>query len=298
MAIATKLSIVFLNFNRIKETKYTVERLLELTAHRDEIEIIAVDNGSSDGTADYLKKHTEIITLLLPDNDGIAGYNHGFKQAKGKYILVLDDDSCPDTLHGIDHALNYLDKSPETGIIACRIISPDDSTQWSWHLPKTNKLGPSPFFVGCGFIIRTEVFRQIGWYPEDFFLYQNEIDVSFKTLQLGYEIVYDPICIIRHRGIPNQRPGWRRVFYPTRNTLWLIRQYYPQPIAAYMIFSRLIIGLVRALQFGELPQYFKAAQSGLMINVNKTVLSSDLRNRFSPFWVQNSLLHQILRVHF
>ena len=295
MTSPIKLSIVFLNFNKLAETRFTCTRLQELCANRDDIEIIAVDNGSADGTTEYLQEQAAIISILLPDNGGIAGYSAGFNKAQGQYLLILDDDSCPLALAGIDQALQTLDQRSDIGVIAAHIQTPDGKPQWSWHLPVSDKFSRSPFFIGCGFIIRRELFAKIGWYPEDFFLYQNEIEVSFQVRLQGYDIFYDPACIIVHRGTPSQRPGWRRVFYPTRNTLWLIRRYYPQPQASYLILSRLIIGLVRAVNFSEVNAYFKAARDGLFQPITKNILPPDLRKTFLPFWKQNSLIHHLLR---
>lgn len=290
---ALKLSIVYLNFNRLAESQLTTQILVDLCAQRPDYEIIAVDNGSNDGTAEYLSSQTGITALLLDDNSGIAGYSKGFEQAQGEYILVLDDDSCPADLDGIARVIERMDKTPTIGITACYIEGLDGKPQWSWHLPLQQILGPSPFFIGCGFVIRRDLFKKIGWYPDPFFLYQNEIDVSFKVRQLGYDILYDPACVIIHRGIPNQRPGWRRVFFPTRNTLWLIRSYYPRPQAYYMLFSRILIGLYSACLFGQLSSYLKAVREGLFNPVDKTILSAELRKQCLPFWKQNSLFHQL-----
>ncbi|MBT3812913.1 MAG: glycosyltransferase [Gammaproteobacteria bacterium] len=295
MTSPIKLSIVFLNFNKLTETQETAIHLQALCATRHDIEIIAVDNGSVDGTAEYLQAQPGIISILLPDNSGIAAYSAGFNKAQGDYLLILDDDSCPQNLSGIDQALLTLDQRDDIGVIAAHIQTPDGNPQWSWHLPISDTFCRSPFFIGCGFLIRRELFAKIGWYPDDFFLYQNEVDVSFQVRLQGYDIFYDPACIIVHRGIPSQRPGWRRVFFPTRNTLWLIRRYYPQPQASYLIFSRLIIGLTCAVRFNELITYFKAVRDGLLLPITKNSLPPELRKSFLPFWKQNSLIHQLLR---
>lgn len=291
----TKLSIVYLNFNRLVETTNTTQQLIKLCQAVPDVEIIAVDNGSSDGTAEFLSAQPEIISLLLADNLGIAGYSAGFNLAKGDYILVLDDDSCPVDLESITRAIERMDQSPQIGVTACHIETIDGEQQWSWHLPKEQVLDTSPFFIGCGFIIRRKLFQEIGWYPDSFFLYQNEIEVSFKVRLQGYDIVYDPECLVIHRGTPNQRPGWRRVFFPTRNTLWLIRRYYPQPLACYMLLSRLAIGFYSACLFGQYRYYFKAVREGLFSPIKKTKLPLNLRYEFLPFCKQNSLFHQLFK---
>lgn len=294
---AKRLSIVFLNYNKLAETKQTIERLSQICANKQEIEIIAVDNGSSDGTAEYLKNQTVAKAILLEENTGIAGYNKGFQEATGQYYLVLDDDSCPQNMDSVEKMMMVLDEHNEIGIIACHIESPDGTAQSSWHLPQTASFGPSPFFVGCGFIIRSDLFRSINWYPDSFFLYQNEVDIAFKVRQKGYQIFYAPDCVVTHRGIPSRRPGWRRVYYPTRNTIWLIQRYYPQPQASYMIASRLVIGLVRAIQFRQLINYYRAVKDAFKQRPGKQKACADVLKESEAFWRQNSIFHYLFRMN-
>jgi GT2 family glycosyltransferase len=297
IAFTKRLSIIFLNYNKLAETRQTVEQLTRLCESKSEIEIIAVDNGSGDGTAEYLKSKEEIKSILLEENIGIAGYNKGFQQASGQYFLVLDDDSSPQSMESVANMMKILDDRDDIGIIACHIESPDGTAQSSWHLPKKECFGPSPFFIGCGFIIRSELFRSINWYPENFFLYQNEIDIAFKVRMKGFKIYYSPDCVVIHRGIPSQRPGWRRVYYPTRNTIWLIQHYYPQPQASYMIASRLVIGLVRALQFRQMVNYLKAVKDAFRQPHSKQNLSGEILKDSEEFWHQNSIFHYLFRMN-
>jgi GT2 family glycosyltransferase len=290
-----KLSIVTLNYNRLHESRYTIEKLLEMCADRADIEIIAVDNNSKDGTAEFLRREEGVQEILLSTNDGIAGYNVGFEKAAGEFILVLDDDSCPADSKTLDLLISTLSDNPATGVVACHIETPEGNPQWKWHLPHNRQFGISPFFIGCGFAIRRELFERIEWYPGNFFIYQNEIDVSFKVRQEGFEIVYHPLCRVIHRGVPSTRPGWRCVYYPTRNTIWLIKKYYPQPIAAYMLISRVLIGFGRALYLRQLPSFYKALCDAYAEPVKKSILSREIRSVTRPFWRQNSIFHHLFR---
>jgi GT2 family glycosyltransferase len=288
------LSIVFLNFNRLAETRRNVELLREMVGSRRNVEIIAVDNGSEDGTRAYLQQQKDIKAVLLDYNGGIAGYNEGFERAEGACILVLDDDSCPRDAAVIDKVLRIFRTRPDVGLVACRIENSDGSPQWSWHLPEEEGAGPSPFFVGCGFAVRKRLFHKAGWYPGRFFLYQNEIEVTFKIRQQGYLVWYCPDCRVVHRGDPGSRPGRRRIFYPTRNTIWIIRKFYPQPLAGLMIFSRLVIGLGRALYFRELAAYGQAVVEAFREPVRKRILSADIRRDTRAFQRQNSIVYHII----
>jgi GT2 family glycosyltransferase len=290
-----KLSIVLLNFNRLEETKYTIEKLIGMVGGKREYEIIAVDNNSKDGTAEYLQSKIEIRSVLLDTNHGIAGYNEGFAIAQGEYILVLDDDSCPKQLSALEKITSVLDANNNIGILACHIETPSGAPQWKWHMPQEFHFAVSPFFIGCGFAIRRDLFKRIGWYPGEFFIYQNEIDVSFKVRQQGYNIYYHPDCRVIHRGIPSQRPGWRCVYYPTRNTIWIILKYYPRLLASYMIFSRILIGFGRAVYLWQMKAFFNAIRDAFSSPVEKQLLNADIRSISKGFFKQNSIIHQVLK---
>jgi GT2 family glycosyltransferase len=290
-----RLSIVYLNFQRLAETRQTTERLKALTAGRRDIEVIAVDNASRDGTGEYLTTQQDwLLPILLERNDGIAGYNIGFAKSRGDYVFVLDDDSCPMDEATLDRAIALLDENPSIGVVASDIFNADGSRQWSWHLPVAQDFAEAMAFVGCGFAIRRALFAQIGWYPAEFFLYQNELEVAFRVHLAGYRIVFEPRCRVVHRGDPQTRPGQRRVFYATRNTLWLLRRYARAPKRAYLIGSRLLIGLLNAARFGQLAAYARAVRAGLSEPIPRRELPANIHALFLPFWRQNSVFHQFI----
>jgi GT2 family glycosyltransferase len=290
-----KLSIIFLNYNRLTETRYTIAQISRLLEDRNDVEIIAIDNGSTDGTGKFLQTQKDWVNVIsLPHNTGIAGYNVGFKQAKGDYLLVLDDDSHPVDNITLDRIIQCLDTRPDVGVVACRIESLKGEQIYTWHLPKNDEPGKSMAFVGCGFAIRRTLFEKIGWYPADFFLYQNEMEVAIRVMRLGYKIVYDPSCRVIHRQSTIGRTNWRRVYYPTRNTIWLIRRYFPFPFAAYLIGSRLFFGLIRAIQSLEFGWYYRAVCDALYTPIEPQILPLTLRQDLTTFWRQNSIFHKII----
>ncbi|OQW94038.1 MAG: glycosyltransferase [Beggiatoa sp. IS2] len=291
-----KLSIVFLNYNRLAETRYTLAHLQHLLTARDDIEIIAVDNGSSDGTREFLQSQTQgVHVICLDTNTGIAGYNEGFQRARGQYVFVLDDDSHPVDSVTLDRLIEHLDTQPQVGVVACRIENPDGQVVHSWHLPKSDEPCLSMAFVGCGFAIRRDLFADIGWYPADFFLYQNEIEVAIQVLRRQYQIIYDPRCRVVHRQSPQGRTTWRRVYYPTRNTIWLLRRYFPWPAVAYLIISRLSLGFIRAVQSREFRWYYRAVVEAFTKPIEPDILPTALREQLTAFWRQNSIWHQLTR---
>jgi GT2 family glycosyltransferase len=289
-----KLSMIFLNYNRLGDTRFTVNQLQSLVTGRNDIEVIAVDNGSVDGTPLFLKQHEGWIRLLLLEsNEGIGGLNKGFCLSKGNYIMVLDDDSHPRDAATIDNLITYLDNHPDIGVVACRIDSPDGQPVKTWHLPKVDIPGSSMCFVGCGFAIRRDLFQRIGWFPEDFFLYQNEMETAIRVMKEGYGIHYEPTCRVIHRESRMGRATWRRVYFPTRNTIWIIRRYFPLSESIFMIASRLLFGLIRAVQFGQYGWYLAAVRDGFRVPIRREMLSRGIYSRLRAFKQHNSLFHQL-----
>lgn len=287
------VSIVFLNYNRLNETRITVEKLLKCKEVINDLEIIAVDNGSTDGTGEYLSQISgKIKTILLERNSGIAGYNKGFEIAKGNVIIVLDDDSHIEA-GTILRVVDTFQNARDIGIIAFKIVDKSGLRFNTWHIPPDDTYRLSFAFVGCGFAIRRDVFREIGFYPAGFFLYHNEIAVAVKTRLLGYKIVYDPLCVAVHRTEGQPRDPSRRIYYTLKNSLMLTWMYYPSYIAIYMTLSRIMISFSLAVFHGKFGIAIKAILDFLSSFPDRTILSRKQRISLIPFFYQNSIFHRI-----
>lgn len=90
-----KVSFVIVNYNRREELIFTLSKTKELIKEdNNDYEIIVVDNASTDGSADAIKKHfPDVILIENPVNTGAPAWNLGFEKAKGDYFIILDDDS-------------------------------------------------------------------------------------------------------------------------------------------------------------------------------------------------------------
>ena len=286
------VSIVFLNYNRLHETKITVEKLLGCKDKLNETEIIAVDNGSTDGTAEFLSHLDGRINIVLLDkNYGIEGYNKGFEIAKGDVIVVLDDDSHVEA-DTIKRVRELFEKEEALGIIAFKIIDSSGKRFNTWHIPSDDKYQDSFAFVGCGFAIRRDVFKEIGFYPADFFIYHNELFVAIKARLLGYRTVYDPFCIAVHRTVLQPRDPSRRIYYTLKNSLILIWMYYPLLQAMYLTISRIILSYLHALAHFMPGIATRALVDFLSSIPHRSILARSHRMRLKPFFYHNSIIHR------
>jgi len=206
-------------------------------------EVIVVDNNSSDGSTAMVEREFPQAQLLrLHVNKGVAGWNAGFDAASGAFVLVLDDDSYPEPT-SLDQAILKMQQNPMAGVFAFRIrtISGDfvDSPGLCQVEPCT--------FIGCGALIRSEVFRMIGMYSDLLFLYQHELDFSIRLYNAGYSTMYDPALVVVHAENPSHRLlgksgiSRRKLFYDTRNVVLILLLYFPLHNIIGRIF-RLVIG--------------------------------------------------------
>lgn len=234
--LSLPVSVVMLSFNRKDDVAEGLGRLL--AQNYPNLEIIVVDNGSHDGTADMVgRKFPSVKLTALQENVGVAAYNKGFQWAGGKYIIILDDDSFPSP-GSIHRMVDEFEKNSKLGIIAFDVRNYYDYE----NVIKQNKPAETNIngsvaagetqryqmaFNGAGVGFRKSCFQEVGGYPEEFFLYWNEQDLSIRVLDAGYQIKWFTHIVSYHKYSPVNRESWRAPFYYTRNLYWLIWKYFP-----------------------------------------------------------------------
>lgn len=222
------ISAVILAYNRCTEVLLTISKLKEFAATLPfEMEIIVVDNASVDDTTPQVKLHHPDINLVTKvKNNGIAGWNDGFAKAKHKYLLVLDDDSNPES--GIVEAIDYLETHPKTGILALNITSgPYRTDDWVWQnaRPWQDKEAILGFF-GCGAIIRKEVYDKIGGFADWMLVYAHEWEYGLRCMDAGYDIRYFKNSSVNHRASMVNRSKKRMMIYGSRNEMVMVYKYF------------------------------------------------------------------------
>lgn len=213
------VTINILSYNRRDEVRQTLRELEGVDYPRESLEILVVDNASSDGTSEMIEREFPDVKLeRLDPNRAVAGWNAGFEAGKGDYFLVLDDDSAPQS--GLKDAIAFLERSPTVGITACQVVGGPFTTQ-DWK-DNAGFIG----FVGCGAIIRREVVEAIGGFAPWIYLYTHEWEYSVRCLDAGFEIRYFEQCVVRHRASNLNRSIRRSRSYSTRNELLIIHKYF------------------------------------------------------------------------
>jgi len=214
-----KLSFVILNYNREKDLLTTLSATKKLLKGRSDLEIIVVDNASSDNSVQSVKAfHPDVIVAERKVNNGVAGWNDGFELARGTYMIVLDDDS--NIEDGFDKAIDILDKNTDVGILALNIMNGAFTTHYLTNLKD------SIDFIGCGAIIRKAVYEKIGGFAEWLFIYSHEWEYSIRCLNAGYKIRYCEDCHVNHRTSSINRTSQRLKVFSIRNEMAIVYKFF------------------------------------------------------------------------
>lgn len=184
-------------------------------------QIIVVDNGSSDGSVEYITKQFPKITLVsLPKNTGFTGgVNTGIKRAMAdgsKYVALFNSDAQA-AKTWLEELFDAAEKHPKAGIITGKFLRSDkkhiDSTGdlLSTHalpFPRGRNERDSGQYdkgeyifgaTGGASLYRTKMLREIGLFDEDFFAYYEDADISFRAQSAGWKVYYQPKAIAFHK---------------------------------------------------------------------------------------------------
>jgi GT2 family glycosyltransferase len=242
---------------------------------------IVVDNGSSDGSVDFIKsRFPEVAVIALPENLGFAAANNfAIKSVNTDYIALLNNDAVPDPLW-LEKLVEALDRHPEAGIAASKMIFEEDrktidragdgyTTAGAALLrgrgePMERYDKPERVFGACAgaALYRTEMFRDIGLFDEDFFILYEDVDISFRAQLKGYVCSYIPEAIVYHRGSGTiVHDSASSVYYGHRNLEWVYIKNMPTQLIYWTIIQHIVYDMSALLYFtlcGRGKDFFRA----------------------------------------
>lgn len=226
------ISVVVLNFNTKDMTRECVLRLFDSDLKDLYMEVIVVDNGSSDGSIQMIKKEfPKAICIDNKKNLGFAaGNNPGIRRARGRYVLLLNSD-CEVAPNALFYMVAFMDEYQTAGASTCKLILQNGlmdpachrgfPTPWVslTYLTKLEKLFPKTRLFGeyhqgykdlsvihevdcisgAFFLVRREVIDQVGLLDEDYFMYGEDIDWAFRIRKAGWKILFNPNVSVLHK---------------------------------------------------------------------------------------------------
>jgi GT2 family glycosyltransferase len=228
------VSIAIVSYNRKDDIIKAIDSCYRQTYKN--IEIIFFDNASTDGTSEVIaKKFPEIKIFKSYKNLGCPiGRNLALANCNGYIIFSLDDDAIMDEKCIENVVKSFIDIGQNIGVIACKIIEKGSKRIFP------NEKKSVGLFTGCAFAISKNILDKVGYFP-DYVRQEEETYLALKILDKGYEIIYNPECIVYHNVSPKNRVAYDIVYYSFKhdieNVFRLLPFFYASPIVLYKLIS-------------------------------------------------------------
>lgn len=276
-----KADILFISFNRKNEVEYNLDLM---DSYEEVNRIIWVDNGSQDGTSDInLSKYKKLVPLFLKENIGIAAYNRGAELSDSDILIILDDDSHV-TNESIKLAKDQFEQNIRLGALGFKIVLPSTgeivTNDW--------KVGAATYFWGCGVAIRTSVWKKLGGYREELFLYGNEYDLSIRIWNIGYQVQYTDKIIAFHRVSSMNRTSGRLISYSIRNNYIYIKKYFSQKYWKRLFLTDRSTWFIRAFLSKSLPAYYEGKKMCKDLHIQPEIVSDEIQQ----FYIKNQRIFE------
>lgn len=259
------------------KVRYYIEQCLNSVLRSvPDAEIFVVDNDSADGSVEFLRKRFPQVEVI--DNGCNAGFgkanNIALAKATGRYVLFLN----PDTVvaeRTIPGCIEYMDAHPDTGAVGVRMqygdghfalesrrSLPTPSVAF-WHMTGIGRLfSHSKVFAkyhlsyldrdrecgidvvsGAYMFIRKEALDKTGGFDEAFFMYGEDIDLSYRILQQGYKNCYLPLPIVHYKGESTNKTSYRyaKVFYDAMNIFF--DKHFKRYSRLFAVLVKMVVGV-------------------------------------------------------
>jgi len=192
------VTIVFVVFNRREELRESLRRMLyESDYPADRVDVIVVDNASTDDPATMVREEFPQVELIVRDeNIGASAWNDGFAVARGDYVLILDDD-CYLLPDGLKRAVAAGEENG-ADLVSFSVASTHDPT----HLFTANSPMGLMSFWGCAWLVRRSALATLGGYDPEIFIWDNELEFMVRFFDRGYRHMHEPGIVAQHMKPP------------------------------------------------------------------------------------------------
>ena len=232
----SKISVVMLNYNGLKYLKKTIKPILDFDYTN--YEFIIVDNGSTDGSIEYIKKFKDIILIESPKiREKNFAINYATKIATGDYLLILDNDCLIDDVYLLEDLINIYKSNDSCGILSLSFF--DFNTLKSklyggyfsrLSFYKNIKTVDKDLFVkfdnqevgfphGQGFFIKKTIWKEIGEFDDYLIFGGDDNDIGIRSWLFGYKNYIYTKSFQIHLGLPERQDNkkyaikFRDMFY-------------------------------------------------------------------------------------
>ncbi|MBA3858686.1 MAG: glycosyltransferase family 2 protein [Cyanobacteria bacterium PR.3.49] len=283
------ISVVIPNWNGKKFLAGCLDSLKTQTY--EPIEVVIVDNGSKDGSVEYLQENYPYVKLVtFPVNTGFSpAVNAGIKASTGEMVALLNNDTVVDP-NWMSELIKAMQEHPEAGSAGCKMLAYDDHTLLDGAgdgyrrggLPgrighkerDTGRFNRKRYLLGaCGgaALYRRELFDAIGLFDEDYFAYLEDVDLGLRAQAAGFKCIYVPTSIVYHLGCGTTGSGYSPlvVRLSARNNWNTIVKNIPMPLLwkflPHICFWQLYYLAVVTVRGGQLVPWLKGTYEAVKL---------------------------------
>ena len=316
---SNKATVIIPNWNGKSHLRICLDALS--VQEYTNFEVIVVDNGSSDGSVELIRKAYQWVKLIRFDcNQGFAeGCNAGIAESQAEYIVLLNNDTKPSP-DWIGELIRFMDSaSPDVACLSSKMLrldQPDliddagDFLTWRGGAFKRGHGEKKELYdlveevmspcAGAALYRRT-VFEKLGGMDQTFFAYLEDVDLGLRIRLAGYRCIFIPTAIVYHVGHGSSLPHEQYIFLTSRNRLFIYIKNIPA-ILLLIHFGSIVYGWVfYFLAFGLHKSYLKGTLSffkflPVMLKKRRAVRSqtelntTDIDALLSSEWPEISLL--------
>ncbi len=242
------VTVIVLNYNGLKHLQSCFASLIRLDYPTDRLELMLVDNASSDGSVEYVRQtYPQVKIVQNTENLGFAaGNNVGARAASGQYVVFLNNDMWVDSqlIRGLIKAVQ---SDPKVVCAGAKILNWDGSqfdfagsaahfAGYAYQVgmgkmfspDEFNEIKPMLFACGGAMMIDRQVFLEAGGFDEDYFIYYEDLDLGWRLWILGYKVVFAPDAVVNHwhHGTMDSFSDFRKKVLFKRNALYSIIKNY------------------------------------------------------------------------
>lgn len=232
------VSVVVVNWNGIKHNEVCLNSILQQSY--ENLEVILVDNHSTDQSLEYVKENFPSVKIVaLDDNYGVGrGLNEGMKAAKGKYIYLLNNDTELDK-NAIALVVKVAEKFPNAAAVASKLkffylrnflnslgnyVGPKDwgSDCYIGYVDfgQFDRLSEMSSVCLAAGLVRRSFLKEIGYIDESFKMYYEDVDWCWRAQLLGYKVLVCPESVVYHKfGATSSTLGTSKLRYAITNRM-------------------------------------------------------------------------------